>query len=71
MPKSRNKKDQKKRSQARTQKMKESRNRIQKIQREMLMKMIEQEKNKGMFDNLQTIDPVINNDQINLEGPSI
>ena len=41
------------------------------MQKEMLMRMIEQEKNKGMFDNLQNIDPVINNDQINLDGPSI
>lgn len=71
MPKSRNKKDQKKRAQARTQRIKESRNRLQKMQKEMLMRMIEQEKNKGMFDNLQNIDPVINNDQINLDGPSI
>lgn len=71
MPKSKNKKDQKKRSQARTQRIKESRNRLQKMQKEMLMRMIEQEKNKGMFDNLQNIDPVINNDQINLDGPSI
>jgi hypothetical protein len=71
MPKSKNKKDQKKRAQARTQRIKESRNRLQKMQKEMLMRMIEQEKNKGMFDNLQNIDPVINNDQINLDGPSI
>lgn len=71
MPKSKNKKDQKRRSRARTQRIKESRNRLLKMQKEMLMRIIEQEKNKGLFDNLQNIDPVINNDQINLDGPSI
>jgi hypothetical protein len=71
MSKARNKKDQKKRSRARTQRIKDNKNRLQKMQREMIMRMIEQEKNKGMFDNLQTIDPVINDSEINLEGPSI
>lgn len=71
MAKARHKKDQKKRSLARTQRINGQKKKIQKIQTEMLMKLIEAEKNKGMFDNLQNIDPVINNDTIDLEGPSI
>lgn len=46
---------------------------IEKAQREMIMKLIEQEKQKGLFDNLPQINPTMPSEgpQINLDGPSI
>jgi hypothetical protein len=70
MAKSKNSSDQKKRSKARTQRIKESKKRIQKLQTEMLSRLIAQEKSKGMYENIPTIDPIMN-DEINLDGPSI
>lgn len=69
MAKSKNKKDHKKRVNARNQRIKEQKSRLQKMQQDMLMRMIDQEKNKGMFDNLPTIDPV--GGDINIDGPII
>jgi hypothetical protein len=69
MPKSKNRKDHKKRVNARNQRIKAQRSKIQKIQHDMLMKMIEQEKNKGMFNNLPNIDSV--GGDINIDGPVI
>lgn len=68
MPKSKNKKDQKKRSRARTQSIRSSKDKIQKAQREMIMEMIRKEQSKGVFNDLPSIDQP---DEINLDGPSI
>jgi hypothetical protein len=69
MAKSKNKKDHKKRVEARNQRIKEQRLKFQKVQQEMLMKLIDQEKNKGMFDNLPNIGPP--GGDINIDGPLI
>ena len=72
MSKSKNRKDHKKKSQARTKKMSDEKKRQEKFQREMIMKLIEQEKQKGLFDNLPQINPTINGPQIDLSnGPVI
>ena len=69
MPKSRNKKDHKKRVSARNQKINDQKKHFQKAQHDMLMRMIEQEKNKGMFDNLPNIDSI--DGEISVDGPLI
>jgi hypothetical protein len=72
MPKTKHRKDHKKKVAARNEKLKQEKSRIQKMQREMLMNMIEQERQKGLFDNtpqIPSIPSVIPNDT-NLDGPS-
>ncbi len=71
MPKSKNKKNQKKRSQARTQKIYDINKKNQKMQRDMLMEMIRKEKEKGAFNDLPSMDPSGVNDDLNLDGPVI
>lgn len=67
MPKSRNRKDHKKKSQARTERLKIEKRKQEKLQREMIMKLIEQEKQQGLFENL----PQMNAPQIQQDGPQI
>ena len=72
MPKTKHRKDHKKKDAARNEKLKQEKSRIQKMQREMLMNMIEQERQKGLFDNtpqIPSIPSVIPNDT-NLDGPN-
>jgi hypothetical protein len=57
MGKSKNRKDHKKKSAARTERLKVEKRRQEKLQREFIMNLIEQEKNKGMFDNLPQMSP--------------
>lgn len=68
MPKSKNRKDHKKKVSNRNQKIKQEQQKYQKMQKEMLMKLIEEEKKKGLFDNTPSLGnvqgPII-------EGPSI
>ena len=70
MPKSRNRKDHKKKSQARSLRLAQEKRRTEKLQREMIMNLIEQEKQKGMFENLPQINPTMDGPQIDLSsGP--
>lgn len=57
MPKSKNRKDHKKKVASRRTRIEQEKNKFQKLQKEMLMKLIEQEKQKGMFEN----NPIIPN----------
>jgi hypothetical protein len=57
MPKSKNRKDHKKKARARSLRISQDKKRVEKQQREMIMKLIEQEKQKGLFDNLPQINP--------------
>lgn len=66
MPKSRNRKDHKKKSQARSLRLAQEKRKAEKLQREMIMNLIEQEKQKGMFENLPQINPTTAT-----EGPQI
>ncbi len=68
MPKSKNRKDQKARSRNRTQRILQEKKSLEKKQKEMIMKFLEEQKNKEMFSNL----PNINQEpQIDLNGPTI
>jgi len=66
MPKSRNRKEHKKKSQARTERLKVEKRKQEKLQREMIMKLIDQEKQQGLFENL----PQMNAPQVQ-DGPQI
>ncbi len=69
MPKSKNKKDHKKRSKARTQNIKGHQDKMKKMQNDMIMEMIRKEQEKGAFNDLPTFDPI--GGDINLDGPLI
>jgi len=74
MPKSRNRKDHKKKSQARTERLKVEKRKQEKLQREMIMKLIDQEKQQGLFENLPQMNAphVQDGPQIDLSsGPAI
>jgi hypothetical protein len=83
MPKSRNRKNHKKKVAARRQRILDARRRMEKQQREFLMQLIEMEKQKGLFNDNGTMSgPTIETDlQIpntfetvdgpTLDGPSI
>lgn len=59
MPKSRQRKNHKQKSQARSIKMKEQKDKALKMQRDFIMNMIKQEQEKGLFENNPTINPVL------------
>jgi hypothetical protein len=72
MPKSRNRKDHKKKVASRSKKVAEMKRKNEKMQREMIMKLIEQEKQKGLYDNLPPVNPsMTEGTQIDLSGPQI
>jgi hypothetical protein len=58
MPKSKHRKNHKQKVQARNQRIKEQKNRVNKMQKEFIMNLIKQEQEKGLFQNNPTIDPV-------------
>ena len=58
MPKSKHRKNHKQKVQARNQRIKEQKNRVNKMQKEFIMNLIKQEQEKGLFQNNTTIDPV-------------
>jgi hypothetical protein len=66
-------KEHRRKVQARNNKLKHEKDKVQKLQKEFIMNMIKQEKEKGMFENNQTINPVIDGPVIDtiIEGPSI
>jgi hypothetical protein len=49
--------------------IKQNQEKFQKMQKEMLMKLIEQEKQKGLFDNMPSV-PNIPSINPNLDGPN-
>lgn len=60
--------------QARNNKLKQEKSKIQKLQRDFIMNMIKQEQEKGMFENTETINPAIEGpviDTTTIEGPLI
>jgi hypothetical protein len=66
-------KEHRKRVEARNNKLKQEKSKVQKLQREFIMNMIKQEQEKGMFENNPTVNPVIDGQAIDttIEGPSI
>ena len=73
MATSKNKKDHKKRVQARNNRIANEKARAQKFQKEFIMNLIKQEQEKGLFDNTSNINsidgPIIDGPVI--EGPTI
>jgi len=66
MPKSKQRKDHKKKVANRNSRINQEKEKIQKSQREFLMNLIEKEKEKGLFDNTPSIPSLPT-----LEGPTI
>lgn len=67
-------KEHRKKVEARNGRLKNDKDKLEKMKREFIMKLIEQEKQKGMFENNPTIDPINPADpSINttIEGPQI
>ena len=74
MPTAKHRKNHKQKAQARKIKVEEAKKKYQKMQKDLLMKLIDQEKQLGMFDNLPSINlPNLNTDapQLDISGPSI
>jgi hypothetical protein len=74
MATSKNKKDHKKRVQARNNRIANEKSQAQKFQREFIMNLIKEEQGKGMFENTPSINsPIIDTPAIDgsIEGPSI
>jgi hypothetical protein len=72
MPKSKNRKDHKKKVAARNQKLAENKRRVEKAQREFIMDLIKREQENGAFENTPNISidgPTV--DSTTVEGPSI
>jgi hypothetical protein len=66
-------KEHRRKVQARNNKLKNEKDKVQKLQKEFIMNMIKQEQEKGMFENNKTINPSIEGPVIDtiIEGPSI
>lgn len=72
MAKSKNRKNHKAKVAKRRTKIEQQKKKLEKQQKEFLMKLIEQEKEKGLFDNNPTIESVNSEDSIDTnEGPTI
>ena len=74
MPTAKHRKNHKQNAQYRKIKVEEAKKKYQKMQKDLLMKLIDQEKLSGMFDNLPSINPPsLNTDapQLDISGPSI
>lgn len=67
MPKSKNRKEHKKKVAARNIKIKHDKDKYQNIQKELLMKLIEDEKKRGLYENLSQV----GDNNLPIEGPSI
>ncbi len=66
-------KEHRKKVQARNNRLKQEKAKVQKLQRDFIMNMIKQEQEKGMFENNPVITPSIDGPAIDttIEGPSI
>lgn len=70
MPKSRNRKEHKKKVSKRNNKINEEKTKLKNAQRDFFMKLIEEEKKKGLFDSNPLIEGPTMDDPI-LDGPEI
>lgn len=72
MPKSKNRKNHKKKVAARNQRLADNKRRVEKAQREFIMDLIKREQENGAFENTPSISidgPTV--DSSTIEGPSI
>lgn len=70
MPKSKNRKNHKKKVAARTNKINQQKKKAEKMQKQFLMDLIKKEQEKGLFDNNQTIEP-LDDPKPGIDGPAI
>lgn len=67
-----NAKEHRRKVQLRNDKVKQDKERIQKLQKNYIMNLINQEKENGLFENIPTINPINTpNSDVIIEGPSI
>ncbi len=74
MPKSKQRKNHKKKVESRRTRLENEKKRVQKAQREFFMNLIKEEQEKGMFENTTQIEPRVDLNQgpiIDIEGPSV
>jgi hypothetical protein len=71
MPKSKNRKEHKSKVQKRNNKIESQKKMIMKLRDEHLKRLINEQSNLGMYDNLPSIDPVETINIENLDGPII
>ena len=74
MPTAKHRKNHKQKAQARKIKVEEAKKKYQKMQKDLLKKLIDQEKLSGMFDNLPSIKPpsfITDAPQLDISCPSI
>ena len=70
-------KEHRRKIQARNNKIKQDKDRTQKLQRDFIMNLIKQEQESGLFENNQVISPIVNpidaiqTDSTQIDGPSI
>ena len=70
MGNTKHRKNHKQKLQARKERIKQDKNKVQKMQKEFIMKLIKKEQEKGMFDNIPTINPIGLEGTV-IEGPTI
>jgi hypothetical protein len=73
MPKSRNRKKHKSKLAARNSKIKNNKNKLEKMKREFIMDLIKKEQEIGLFNNNPDIKPIdiFDDQKLDIEGPSI
>lgn len=66
-------KEHRKKVQARNNRIKQQKEKVQKMQKDFIMNLIKQEQEKGMFENNPSVSPMIEGPAIDttIEGPSI
>ena len=70
MGNTKHRKNHKQKLQARKDRIKQDKNKVQKMQKEFIMNLIKKEQEKGMFDNIPTINPQGLEGTV-IEGPTI
>lgn len=70
MGNTKHRKNHKQKLQARKDRIKQEKNKVQKMQKDFIMNLIKKEQEKGMFDNIPTINPAGLEGTV-IEGPTI
>jgi hypothetical protein len=73
MPKSKHRKKHKEKVAARKTRLENEKKRVKKAQQEFFMNLIKSEQEKGLFENTESIDPILKEDgpQLDTEGPTL
>jgi len=73
MPKSKHRKKHKEKVAARKTRLENEKKRVKKAQQEFFMNLIKSEQEKGLFENTESIDPILKEDgpQLDIEGPTL